>query len=90
MSALPDAAVPHPPRQRRSRESLERVLQAGVELLGETDYDGFTLGELSRRATVSVGSVGAEGSSWKERQTISTPSAWSKEPSAFSSRRLPM
>jgi AcrR family transcriptional regulator len=57
MSALPDEAVPHPPRQRRSRESLERVLQAGVELLGETDYDGFTLGELSRRAQVSVGSI---------------------------------
>ena len=57
MSALPDAAVPRPPRQRRSRESLERVLQAGVELLGETDYDGFTLSELSRRAQVSVGSI---------------------------------
>jgi AcrR family transcriptional regulator len=57
MSALPDAAVPNPPRQRRSRESLERVLEAGVQLLGETDYDGFTLGELSRRAKVSVGSI---------------------------------
>jgi AcrR family transcriptional regulator len=54
---MSEAIVPRPPRQRRSRESLERVLQAGVELLDETDYDGFTLGELSRRANVSVGSI---------------------------------
>jgi AcrR family transcriptional regulator len=57
LSPQAEASVPRPPRQRRSRESLERVLQAGVELLGETDYDGFTLGELSRRANVSVGSI---------------------------------
>lgn len=57
MNAQPEAIVPRPPRQRRSRESLERVLQAGVALLGEADYDGFTLGELSRRAHVSVGSI---------------------------------
>jgi AcrR family transcriptional regulator len=54
---MTDTAVPRPPRQRRSRESLERVVQAGVELLGETDYDGFTLSELSHRASVSVGSI---------------------------------
>lgn len=66
MSSLPDTAIPHPPRQRRSREALERVLQAGVELLGETDYDGFTLGELSRRAQVSVGSIYARFGSKEE------------------------
>ncbi len=66
MSEAPDTIVPHPPRQRRSRESLERVLQAGVELLGETDYDGFTLGELSRRANVSVGSIYARFGSKEE------------------------
>jgi len=66
MSSEPEAIVPRPPRQRRSRESLERVLQAGVELLGETDYDGFTLGALSRRANVSVGSIYARFGSKEE------------------------
>lgn len=46
-----------PPLQRRSRESLERVLQAGLELLQEKGFDGFTLQELSRRAGVSIGSI---------------------------------
>jgi AcrR family transcriptional regulator len=46
-----------PPQQRRSRESLERVLKAGERVLTEKGYDGFTIGEVSRRAKVSVGSV---------------------------------
>jgi AcrR family transcriptional regulator len=54
---MSELIVPRPPRQRRSRESLERMLAAGVQLLGETDYDGLTLGALSRRANVSVGSI---------------------------------
>ena len=46
-----------PPQQRRSRESLERVLRAGADVLGDKGYDGFTIGEVSREADVSVGSV---------------------------------
>lgn len=46
-----------PPRQERSRQSLERVLQAGVEVLAEGGYDSFTVDEVCRRAAVSVGSV---------------------------------
>jgi AcrR family transcriptional regulator len=46
-----------PPQQRRSRESLERVLRAGEALLAKHGYDGFTIAEVSRRAKVSVGSV---------------------------------
>jgi AcrR family transcriptional regulator len=46
-----------PPQQRRSRESLERVLRAGEELLSASGYDGFTIAEVSRSAKVSVGSV---------------------------------
>jgi AcrR family transcriptional regulator len=46
-----------PPLQRRSRESLERVLRAGERLLAERGYDGFTISEVSRAAKVSVGSV---------------------------------
>jgi AcrR family transcriptional regulator len=46
-----------PPQQRRSRESLERVLVAGENLLATKGYEGFTVGEVSRKAKVSVGSV---------------------------------
>jgi AcrR family transcriptional regulator len=46
-----------PPQQRRSRESLERVLKAGERVLADKGYEGFTIGEVSRRAKVSVGSV---------------------------------
>jgi AcrR family transcriptional regulator len=46
-----------PPQQRRSRESLERVLAAGIALLQEGGYDAFTITEVARRAKVSVGSL---------------------------------
>jgi AcrR family transcriptional regulator len=46
-----------PPQQRRSRESLERVLRSGETLLAQKGYEGFTVAEVSRRAKVSVGSV---------------------------------
>ena len=46
-----------PPQQRRSRESLERVLRAGERALAERGYEGFTIADVSRRAKVSVGSV---------------------------------
>jgi AcrR family transcriptional regulator len=46
-----------PPQQRRSRESLERVLKAGERVLADSGYEGFTVAEVSRRAKVSVGSV---------------------------------
>ena len=46
-----------PPQQRRSRESLERILRAGADVLADRGYDGFTIGEVSRKAKVSVGSV---------------------------------
>jgi len=32
-----------PPQQRRSRESLERVLKAGERVLTDKGYEGFTL-----------------------------------------------
>src|SRR5262249_24383434 len=44
-----------PPLQIRSRAALERVLDAGEELLIEKGWDGFTVQEVSRRAGVSIG-----------------------------------
>ncbi|HWH95119.1 MAG TPA: TetR/AcrR family transcriptional regulator [Baekduia sp.] len=46
-----------PPQQNRSRASLDRVLEAGKELLVEKGFDGFTVQEVSKRAKVSIGSI---------------------------------
>lgn len=62
MTAEPEPVL-RPPQQRRSRESLERVLDAGTQLLVEGGYDAFTLQEVSRRAKVSIGSIYSRASS---------------------------
>lgn len=46
-----------PPRQARSRATLERVLNAGVEILEEGDWEAFTTAEVCRRGGVAVGSL---------------------------------
>jgi AcrR family transcriptional regulator len=46
-----------PPRQARSRATLERALQAGVEILKEGDWEAFTVAEVCRRANVAMGSL---------------------------------
>ncbi|MFE7835083.1 TetR/AcrR family transcriptional regulator [Streptomyces sp. NPDC057474] len=43
------------PQQERSRESLERVLDAGFEILAEDGWHDFTLARVCDRAGVSVG-----------------------------------
>ena len=62
-SGAPDPDALRPPLQHRSRASLERVLEAGQELLEEKGWDGFTVQEVSRRAKVSVGSIYARAPS---------------------------
>ncbi len=57
----PDAL--RPPLQNRSRETLERVLDAGERLLVERGWDGFTVQEVSRRSKVSIGSIYARAPS---------------------------
>jgi AcrR family transcriptional regulator len=52
-----------PPQQRRSRESFDRVLDAGIALLRENGFEGFTLQEVSRRAGVSIGAMYARAPS---------------------------
>jgi AcrR family transcriptional regulator len=54
--ATPEPLI-KPPLQRRSQESLERVMNAGFEVLRDHGFDGFTLHEVSRRAGVSIGSI---------------------------------
>jgi AcrR family transcriptional regulator len=46
-----------PPKQRRSRESYERVLDAAHTLLEENGFDGFTVQEVAARSGVSIGAI---------------------------------
>jgi AcrR family transcriptional regulator len=46
-----------PPKQRRSRESYERVLVAAHTLLEENGFEGFTAQEVASRSGVSIGAI---------------------------------
>lgn len=46
-----------PPRQGRSKASLDRVLAAGAEVLIEGGYPAFTISEIARRAGASTGLI---------------------------------
>ena len=46
-----------PPKQKRSQESLERVLEASTKLLEENGFEAFTIQDVSQRADVSVGAI---------------------------------
>jgi AcrR family transcriptional regulator len=45
------------PRQQRSRDSLERVLTAGVDVLAKEGWEGFTVAAVAKAAGVSVGMI---------------------------------
>ena len=53
---MTDVSV-RPPKQKRSQESLERVLEASMRLLEENGFDAFTIQDVSQRADVSVGAI---------------------------------
>jgi len=59
-------ALVRPPRQRRSRESFNRAVEAGIDLLEQRGYEAFTIAEISHRAGVSVGSIYARFGSKEE------------------------
>lgn len=46
-----------PPRQARSRESWDRVLQVGMDLFAERGWTGLTITEVCRRARVSAPTI---------------------------------
>jgi AcrR family transcriptional regulator len=53
-----DTTAPvRPPKQKRSRDSLERVLEAATALLEENGFEAFTIQDVSSRADVSVGAI---------------------------------
>jgi AcrR family transcriptional regulator len=53
---LPDSTI-RPPKQKRSQESLERVLEASKMLLAEHGFEAFTIQDVSQAADVSVGAI---------------------------------
>lgn len=52
-----DTLYARTPKQRRSRESYERMVEAAIEILREKGLEGLTLSEVSRRSRVSIGSI---------------------------------
>src|SRR4051812_43523681 len=52
-----------PPKQRRSREAWNRVLDAGVAILGDGGYDAFTIAAVCERAQVAPPAIYARTSS---------------------------
>lgn len=52
-----DTSHARTPKQARSRESFERVIEATLELLRERTYDQITLSDISRQAGVSTGAM---------------------------------
>ncbi|MDO6966150.1 TetR/AcrR family transcriptional regulator [Rhizobium alvei] len=53
MKDLPADFEIHPPQQERTQASWERILEAGLRLLEEEGYDGFTIAAICARANVS-------------------------------------
>src|SRR3954469_21234678 len=51
------AAVPLDRRQVRSQETIEQVLDAAVEVMGEQGVAGLTLGEVARRMGIRTPSL---------------------------------
>jgi len=45
------------PKQQRSRQSFDRMLDAAIEILNQGGLSALTLAEVSRRSRVSIGSI---------------------------------
>jgi AcrR family transcriptional regulator len=45
------------PKQRRSRQSFDRMIDAAIEILDQGGLSALTLAEVSRRSRVSIGSI---------------------------------
>jgi AcrR family transcriptional regulator len=47
----------HPPQQKRTRDSLERLMTAGLEVLAEDGWEAFTIAAVAKRADVGTASI---------------------------------
>jgi len=57
MDAIVQLDRVYAPRQARSRQTLERVLDAFVELLAKKPFEEITMAELARRSKIAVTSI---------------------------------
>ncbi|SEK55823.1 DNA-binding transcriptional regulator, AcrR family [Blastococcus sp. DSM 46786] len=62
-AVLPAALEVRPPKQQRSREAWNRVLDAGVAILEDAGYDAFTIAALCERAAVAPTAIYARTTS---------------------------
>ena len=51
-----EKATPRPPKQDRSRKTLQRIARAALELIAQNGVEATTVGAIARRAGSSVGS----------------------------------
>ena len=56
------------PKQTRSRQSFDRMLDTAIEIINEGGLTALTLAEVSRRSRVSIGSIPRLA---KRRETLS-------------------
>lgn len=57
MTETAQTSVPKAPTQQRSRERVERMLSAAIELIGSQGSDAMKMGEVAEKAGVSIGSL---------------------------------
>ncbi|MEV0366444.1 TetR/AcrR family transcriptional regulator [Nocardia fusca] len=60
---LPEALAIRQPRQKRSREAWQRVLEAGITLLESAGYGGFTIAALSETSGINPRAIYERASS---------------------------
>src|SRR3954470_23208107 len=61
--SLPADLAVRPPKQQRSREAWDRVLDAGVGILEDGGYDAFTIAAVCERAGVAPTAIYARTTS---------------------------
>lgn len=57
LATIPRVITPSPPKQRRSREALDRAIDAATEILKEVGYDAMRITDVSERANVGPASI---------------------------------
>lgn len=73
---MTDPSPPHPPKQSRSRRTLERIVQASLDILSEDGPEGLTVQAIVERAGSSVGSFYARFSGKEELLAYLGERAW--------------
>lgn len=47
----------HPPQQKRTRDSLERLMAAGLDVLADDGWEAFTIAAVAKKADVGTASI---------------------------------